>query len=133
MTAKNQIQQRLQGLDNRLWPELNITDKKDNELTFTFVVEQHLQPLQGHFPQQAVLPGVAQLHWAASLAQLAWNISLENYQINNTKFKQMILPDNHVQLKLVHKPEKNTVAFSYFQTATDHSYSSGSITYGART
>ena len=85
---------------------------EENTVTMELFIPKEISWFKGHFPEQAVLPGVVQSNWACELAQYCFD--LENFsKLSNLKFKSMILPEKTLQLKLVYKPEKHSVAFEY--------------------
>ncbi|MDN5873928.1 MAG: hypothetical protein L0H29_06040 [Sinobacteraceae bacterium] len=57
----------------------------------------------GHFPDQPVLPGVAQIGWAIRFARQAFQFDADPLRIDRVKFQQPIVPGDSVQLTLRHK------------------------------
>ena len=82
----------------------------------------------GHFPEQAVLPGVVQVNWANNLATQLFNVE-EFRGVNSLKFNTMILPEAKVTLSLTLNPEKHTVKFSYKSDGT--LFSSGVLVFAS--
>lgn len=106
------------SFNNTEWPSLldysmtkNI-DRKSLHAKIDCHISSDLSWFVGHFPEQAVLPGVVQTHWAGQLSCALFPVG-DFHQINNLKFKSMILPNTTVTLHLIYKQEKNSVAFRY--------------------
>jgi 3-hydroxymyristoyl/3-hydroxydecanoyl-(acyl carrier protein) dehydratase len=68
----------------------------------------------GHFPEQAVLPGVTQLDWAIRMGCQHFGFPAEVASLEVLKFQQLMLPDSEVTLRLSLNSAKNKLVFSYF-------------------
>ena len=55
---------------------------------------------QGHFPGNPILPGIAQLHWAAGMAMRLFGYNEVPYEVKRLKFKNIIRPASVVELVL---------------------------------
>lgn len=55
---------------------------------------------QGHFPDNPVFPGVAQLHWAAVLAANLFEFDTAPREVKRLKFMQVIRPCSVLELSL---------------------------------
>jgi 3-hydroxymyristoyl/3-hydroxydecanoyl-(acyl carrier protein) dehydratase len=113
------------------WPTLRgeplLVDENSIEMKL------HINPLlnyfAGHFPDQPVLPGVVQVHWAGELAKLLFK--LKGFTaLQGTKFNGMILPDAIVTLALSFNQEKSSVRFKYFEA--DQKYSLGTLIFSGQ-
>ena len=115
------------------WPRLVKFDAADNHISLSFEVVDSISWFAGHFPEQAVLPGVVQIHWAMKLAQAVFPDLLSEGRhfktANNIKFKSMILPGQMIDVDLKYKESKHTVAFSYH--TADDIFSTGSLVFAA--
>lgn len=114
------------------WPELSASKLADNTLTLSLVIKESITWFAGHFPEQAVLPGVVQVHWATQLAKLVFKHYCEEKvpcfkAANNVKFKTMIMPGQKIDLVLRYDEAKSAVRFSY-RTADDE-FSTGVIVF----
>jgi len=67
----------------------------------------------GHFPEQAVLPGVTQLDWAVKLGCNAFGYNANVATLEVLKFQQLILPNTYVDLVIEHQAHKSKLIFSY--------------------
>lgn len=106
------------AFDQSEWPSLldfSMTENVDDK-TSSVKISCHISPelswFTGHFPEQPVLPGVVQTHWAGELSATLFPVG-DFQQVNGLKFKSMIFPDTSVTLNLLYKAEKNSVAFRY--------------------
>ncbi|MCT8988577.1 ApeI family dehydratase [Shewanella phaeophyticola] len=79
----------------------------------------------GHFPEQAVLPGVTQLDWAVKLGCDAFGYRANVATLEVLKFQQLILPNTYVDLVIEHQPQKSKLIFSY--SDGDKRFASGRI------
>jgi len=99
------------------WPEFLALNTKENCLTLHIRVSPDTYWLTGHFPEQPVLAGVVQTHWAAELGQYAFALA-EGFQgIDNLKFHSVILPGQELNLTLQYFPETRSIRFSYQSVA----------------
>ncbi|MEB8432440.1 hypothetical protein OO007_09415 [Cocleimonas sp. KMM 6892] len=92
----------------------------DNSYDVICDIPASLSCFKGHFPDQAVLPGVVQINWANDLAKRIFKYE-EFRGVNYLKFNTMILPETKVILSLTLNPEKHTVKFRYTSIAEDDS------------
>ena len=65
----------------------------------------------GHFPTHAILPGVAQVHFAVHFAQRKWKINGNLREIQKLKFSKIIAPLQKIKLILKHSEKE--VFFQY--------------------
>lgn len=108
------------------WPKFlachQQTDAEVSQYVISILVDSNISWFTGHFPEQAVLPGVVQTHWAGQISDLLFSPGCFQ-SVLNLKFKQMILPETQVDLILAYSPDKARVSFSY--QSQDVSYTSG--------
>ncbi len=88
-------------------------------------VDKNLPFFNGHFPEQAILPGVTQLDWAIKIGCAAFGYSVDVAQLEVLKFQQLILPDTEVNLRITHNTDKRKLLFSFFDG--DKQFASGRI------
>lgn len=79
-----------------------------------------LYHFQGHFPAQPILPGVAQIDWAITLARFAFALPLELKRMETLKFQALIQPGVRLQLDLEWKAERQQLEFRAHSTAGAH-------------
>lgn len=85
---------------------------------FDLFAPEKLFQFRGHFPDGPVLPGVAQLDWAARLAQVAFGIKEAPVKIGMLKFSQLVGANSRLTLRLDREVEKNRVRFSFTEGET---------------
>ncbi|WP_299877586.1 hypothetical protein [uncultured Cocleimonas sp.] len=107
------------------WPTFSVCETPstlatDNSYEVICDIPVSLSYFKGHFPDQAVLPGVVQINWANDLAKRLFKYE-EFRGVNSLKFNTMILPETKVILSLTLNPEKHTVKFRYTSITEDDS------------
>ena len=61
-------------------------------------VPEELSWFRGHFPDQPVLAGIVQLHWAVTVAQACFGFTAAPTAIKRLKFKQVVTPPAVMEL-----------------------------------
>lgn len=84
-------------------PEIEIEKVDGDRAEFEFRLQPELKWFEGHFPDQPILPGVAQLHIAALLAERVWGIDFPGHDMSRVKFRRIMQPEERVTLLLVRK------------------------------
>jgi len=110
-------------------PTVVSVKKSDNTVEMELHISDSLPYFDGHFPGRPVLPGVAQVDWAACLGKSHLDVVGEFQGLEALKFFQFILPDSKVNLTLTYKPDKQKLYFSY--QGDSGKYSSGRIVFGS--
>lgn len=67
---------------------------------FRLELQHDLCWFEGHFPQMPLLPGVAQLHIVATLANRAWDIEIAGRTLSRVKFRRPTHPGDVLTLSL---------------------------------
>ena len=88
---------------------------------FEITVPEELYFLQGHFPQQPILPGVVQIHWAIKLAVARLGIEPRFKGIEALKFHRVIKPLMPLKLTLEQAENTGKLHFSYQSDLGVHS------------
>lgn len=83
-----------------------------------------LKWFEGHFPDRPILPGVAQLHIACSLAERAWGFTPTGQEMSRIKFRHVMQPGDCIRLTL-HRKEADRLDFQY--ALSDEVMASGTI------
>ncbi len=115
-------------LDSNLWPTFERFSGEVPSLQFELLINQSLNYFEGHFPEQAVLPGVVQIHWAGELAMRLFCCS-GFCQLKSVKFNSVILPQTKVNLGLDYNDQSGKLKFSYFNS--EQRFSSGIMLFEA--
>jgi 3-hydroxymyristoyl/3-hydroxydecanoyl-(acyl carrier protein) dehydratase len=88
---------------------------------FEITVPQDLFYLQGHCPQQPILPGVIQIHWAVMLGAARLGIKPSFKGIEALKFHRVIKPLTPLSLTLEQAEKTGKLHFSYQSDLGIHS------------
>jgi len=96
------------------------------ELLLTLLIDPELTDLQGHFPEFPILPGVTQIDWAIYYGKKLLNCPQRFAGMEVIKFKEPILPNSEVLLKLKWDQQKEKLYFTY-SGQDNKQYSSGRI------
>lgn len=92
-------------------------------------IDADLAVFDGHFPQAPIVPGVAQVHWAITLAEQCLTLPDRSRfaRLDALKFQQVIRPGDTVELVLEWQAERSTLAFRLASAAGPHA--SGRVIY----
>ncbi len=110
-------------------PQVAATQQQEDATVLTLVIDPELAHFEGHFREAAVLPGVAQLHWAVHFARTLFEMPPAFKGMDAIKFQHVILPDTRVTLTLRYRADKQQLNFSY--STGERMHSSGRIVFGA--
>lgn len=100
-------------LDSKKDPEILGERVNGSIIELDLIAPSDLFQFQGHFSEQPILPGIAQVDWAVRFAKDRFALSADIQEISQLKFRQLILPDRPLTLKLDHQSEKKRIAFSF--------------------
>ena len=103
------------------------TQTAKNQIVLDLVVPTELAHFAGHFPGQAILPGVLQLDWAVHYGREYLALSGQFSELENIKFLALVLPNCELELSLLWDPDTQRLEFTYFNS--ERKYSSGRITF----
>lgn len=99
-----------------------------NKWTFNIYLAPTLIYFEGHFDEQAVLPGVVQIEWIVKLAERALAKPLLFAGMRNIKFMHIMKPNLDLQVVIEFLPEKSQLKFCYLRKSKE--YSKGIIEVG---
>lgn len=102
------------------FPRIVAVDEQGDAVTLTLEVSPDLVWFRGHFPDQPVLPGIIQLHWAVSVAAVLYAHDEPPQHIKRLKFSNVIVPPRTVVLTLVPHGDLE-VQFSIRSDGAQHS------------
>ena len=113
MNAQSKVtQQSLLALFDPMMPAPQWISRSQTEACARLQVVAELRVLDGHFPQALLIPGVAQLHWALSLARQAFDLSGPYSRGEVIKIQQPILPGDTVEVQLHWLADKGAIQFA---------------------
>lgn len=119
-----------QNFNSDEWPEFLSLSQNENRVEIEVIIGLAIRWFEGHFPEQPVLAGVVQTHWAALLSAYFFPLQGEFSRLDNLKFQNVILPEVTLTIALEHQVEKNSVKFRF--VSEDESFSEGRIVYQAK-
>ena len=99
--------------------------ESENRVEMVLQVPESIRYFKGHFPDHPILPGVAQVDWAAEYSKQYFQPSAPFRRLEVVKFHEFILPQAKVSLVLSYRPEQQKVTFTF--TGEDCKHSSGRI------
>jgi len=92
---------------------LDIRAQSETEAEIAFTLAPELIFFSGHFPDRPILPGVAQAHIAALLAQKLWDQAPSDANLSKLKFKRVLAPNERVTLHLKRDAARGRISFRY--------------------
>lgn len=108
-------------------PPILHSDIGIDNIELRLLVAADLEYFNGHFPEQAVLPGVTQLDWAVRLGCQHFGYSEAVANLEVLKFQQLILPGQEVTLSISNNAAKAKLTFAYYDD--ENRYASGRIAF----
>ncbi|PSD22172.1 AMP-binding protein, partial [Stenotrophomonas maltophilia] len=105
-----------------------VWDRRDAaSATLRMTLDPALRPFQGHFPQAAILPGVAQLDWAMRFGRQAFAMPRAFLRMDAVKFQHVARPGDELTLQLDWDAARNVLAFRY--TSSHGVHASGRVVF----
>lgn len=98
-----------------------------NELMLRFSATTSCPFFKGHFSEFQLMPGVAQLHWAVTLANRYLNTPLQVAEVVQLKFSAIITPKAELCLTAQFNVPQNELIFSLTSPDKKIKFSSGKI------
>lgn len=106
-------------------PQILSKTSDGDAIIFRLFIAANLPFFNGHFPEQAVLPGVTQLDWAIRLGCQHFGYPRHIATLEVLKFQQLMLPDSEVTLEICENKAKAKLIFRYFDG--DKRFASGRL------
>ncbi|GEN09597.1 Acyl-coenzyme A synthetase/AMP-(fatty) acid ligase [Myxococcus fulvus] len=101
-------------------PPLRVLEQGPEKAVLSLETPASLPQFKGHFPQKAILPGVAQIEWAIQLARELFTLPPHFLRMEVVKFQQLIVPETQVTLELTWSAAKGSLHFKYTSEAGTH-------------
>jgi 3-hydroxymyristoyl/3-hydroxydecanoyl-(acyl carrier protein) dehydratase len=101
-------------------PKLVSHVEKDEKQVFLLEVSPGLGIFEGHFPENPILPGIVQLHWAVGIATAVYSFQHTPFEIKRLKFKNIVQPPRTLELTLARSAD-NEIEFKFTSTGQVHS------------
>jgi len=110
-----------------MWYQLNTLERsEDNEIRADIQVPATSSWFDGHFPEEPILPGLAQIGMVFDIIRKVSGIELTVSSVSRVRFKRMVRPDDH--LEIIAAPlKKDADAYTFQIQIQDESVSSGVI------
>ena len=115
----------LQGLFQKTLPSPQWLARDAATARVQLVLEPDLGAFEGHFPEVAVLPGVAQLDWAIRLGREAFDLPPRFLRMDALKFHHVARPHDVLMLQLDWDAARGVLGFRF---SSDHGiHASGKV------
>ena len=115
----------LQGLFQKTFPSPRWLARDAATAKVQLVLEPDLGAFAGHFPDVAVLPGVAQLDWAIRLGREAFDLPPRFLRMDALKFQHVARPRDVLLLQLDWDAQRGVLGFRF---SSDHGiHASGKV------
>jgi len=125
---KSELLRQLLMLNVTKFPQIQSLKLQKDQAVLQLRIPENLLYFMGHFPQQAILPGVTQLAWVEKYGRLLLGIDQPFLRMEVIKFKKIIRPGDIISVQLQWKA---TTGKLYFELSSDaDSHSSGRMVYG---
>ncbi|MBL8909413.1 MAG: acyl-CoA synthetase [Archangium sp.] len=114
-----------------LRPEVEWLERTPTHASLSMTISPELKVLEGHFPDQPIVPGVAQLDWAISFGRDQFTMPRNLLKVEVLKFQKLMQPGHAVALTLDWNVEKTTLTFKFTPRSSEGTYSSGRVVFAA--
>lgn len=113
----------LRALFQRVLPDVRWQQRDAARATAVLHIGDDLAVFDGHFPQTPIVPGVAQVDWAMTLAEEAFDVPprASLCRLDTLKFQRVLRPGDEAVLELDWQPERPSVGFLLKSAAGTHS------------
>ncbi len=115
------LQQMFESKTKVDWPDTSMLDLQETELTMRCLIPPELIYFEGHFPNNPILPGIVQVHWAEAYGRQHLAIEGVFDRLEVIKFQQVIAPAATVDLTLRYDARKAKLHFCYESERGPHS------------
>ena len=95
------------------WPDFLECQLEDRELRIVGLLRDDVYWLQGHFPGDPILPGIAQLNWVIELGSELLGIEGRFRGVSGLKFQHIMQPGDLFTLCIEYSREKQRLKFEY--------------------
>jgi len=129
MNAQGKVREaELRALFRPERPQPHWLSREGAKADLEIVLDPELAVFDGHFPQIAILPGVAQLDWAVRWGREAFAMPPRFIRMENLKFQRVLRPGTRVRLHLEWQQAKSALVFRY---QSEHgAHASGRVIFG---
>ena len=96
-------------------------DKENNELSANFQFPASFPGFKGHFPQEAILPGVCQLEVVLAILSASLNNEIKLKSVSRAKFLNTVKPEEKIKVTGSYSLDANTVQAKFKITKIEES------------
>lgn len=108
-----------------LFPEVLEQKTETETIVLALRIPEGLAYFSGHFDEVSIVPGVVQIQWAVHYARQYLGINRTFSHMEAVKFKELLLPGQHLTLSLRYWEAGCKLTFCYQSETIE--YSSGRI------
>lgn len=101
-------------------PPLRVLEQTAERAVLHIETPESLPYFKGHFPEKAILPGVAQIEWALQFGRELFTLPPEFLRLEAVKFQQLIVPGTRLTLELTWTQAKGSLQFKFTSEAGTH-------------
>jgi 3-hydroxymyristoyl/3-hydroxydecanoyl-(acyl carrier protein) dehydratase len=87
--------------------------REKDHVRLELVADPGLAVFDGHFPEAAILPGVALLDWANRLGREAFGFAGRFDGMDAVKFQHLVRPGTRLDVELTWQPAKQQLGFRF--------------------
>ena len=89
------------------------TENPDEEICADVSVDEKSPWFSGHFPENPILPGIAQLNMVARVIALSTQENLCIKQLSRVKFKNLVRPNDMLKIRAKRNSATNDLVYSF--------------------
>jgi len=117
----------------RRLPEVEVVESQKHGCRIWLRVPHDLGCLEGHFPDLAIVPGIALIGWAEHFAREHLGFAGEVRAVERVKFNQLVRPGRSLVLALSAHSDNETTAYRFQSTHDQRDLASGQLHFTANT
>ncbi len=114
-------------------PDVEVVESQEHGCRIWLHVPHDLGCLEGHFPDLAIVPGVALIGWAEYFAREHLGFTGEVREVERVKFNQLVRPGRSLVLALSTHSDDETAGYRFQATDDQRDLASGQLHFTADT
>jgi acyl-coenzyme A synthetase/AMP-(fatty) acid ligase len=96
-------------------PPYEVVSREGDTVRLSVFLPPELAYFQGHFPGEAILPGISQVHMAVLLAEVTLGFAPAGSELNRVKFKDIVRPRETLDLTLTADRDKGRLSLRWLR------------------
>lgn len=96
-------------------PPYEVSSREGDTARLKVSLPPDLIYFQGHFPDEAILPGISQVHMAVLIAEQVLDFAPASSELNRVKFKDIVRPGEVLDLTLTADRERGRLTFRWLR------------------